>query len=284
MTITKSTLGKVSVTLLAVMFMVFSISATVLAQGQGQGQNNNQNGSNGVKKIQICHANTSNPNSEKPYTINDVSVNALNGHDGHIGDEGAGVVWNETIHNAYKTNGTKWGDIIPPTVIPGGMNWDKYGQAVYLNDCNYVEAVVANPVTFVNPTCDAKGTYTVPATKGVVYYLGDKVVAAGTYTVESDMTISVTAKAAKGYVLSEESKSEWSNKFVTPTNCDVAIVTPPASTPGTVAGASTTATPQVAVTPVGAADAGGAGTTALVGLVGSTLAVSLGAVIRKFSL
>jgi hypothetical protein len=41
---------------------------------------------------------------------------------------------------------------------------------------------------------------------------------------------------------------------------------------------------QVAVTPVGAADAGGAGTTALVGLVGSTLAVSLGAVIRKFSL
>lgn len=57
----------------------------------------------------------------------------------------------------------------------------------------------------------------------------------------------------------------------------VVVVTPPAVL-------ADTDEPQVAVTPVGAADAGGAGTTALVGLVGSTLAVSLGAVIRRFSL
>jgi hypothetical protein len=101
-------------------------------------------------------------------------------------------------------------------------------------------------------------------------------------TYESNMPPSYTIPG--GYTEEEASRTKEVSKLYTldvtnTVTCeDEEEETPPAVL------AAVTPTPQVAVKPVGAADAGGAGTTALVGLVGSTLAVSLGAVIRKFSL
>ncbi len=130
-------------------------------------------------------------------------------------------------------------------------------------------------VTFVNATCDALGSYTIPKSDGVKYSIGDEVVAAGTYPVKEDTTVVVTAAVTETYFLDKDAVVEWTNKFVTPTDCAKDV---PA-----VLGTATT-TPQVTVTPVGAADAGGTGTVALVGLVGSTVVLTLGAVIRKLSL
>lgn len=141
--------------------------------------------------------------------------------------------------------------------------------------CLDQRTVTPTAVTFVAPTCTVKGTYTVPTMAGVTYYLGEAVVAAGTYTVSTDSTVKVAAKLSEGYFLDKDAVTEWSKAFVTPT-CPVV------TTPGTVAGASTTA--QVAVKPVGSANAGGAGTLALVGLGASTVVLAFGVLVRKFSL
>jgi hypothetical protein len=94
------------------------------------------------------------------------------------------------------------------------------------------------------------------------------------YTVFKDLVMDeAAARVAQEY----EEEAEVMTDTLTATN----TVT---CTDGTVAGVSTTATPQVTATPVGAVDAGGAGSTALIGLVGSTVVVALGAAIRKFSL
>jgi hypothetical protein len=128
-------------------------------------------------------------------------------------------------------------------------------------------------VTFVDATCDALGTYTIPEFEGVEYYKDKEVVAAGTYDVDEDMTLVVSAEVMETYFLDEGAVVEWTNEFVTPTDCDE-------DTPAVLA--AVTPTPQVTATPVGAANAGGAGSTALVGLVASSAVLGLGVATKKF--
>lgn len=71
---------------------------------------------NGGEKVKICHATNSYSN---PYVSEEVSVNGLNGHDGHVNDPSKG----------------KWGDVIPPTDEFPGYNWTTAGQALLANDC-----------------------------------------------------------------------------------------------------------------------------------------------------
>jgi hypothetical protein len=90
----------------------------------------------------------------------------------------------------------------------------------------------------------------------------------------------------KDYLVGTSLPNYWdgtSKTVAVDTDCEDAPEEEEDEDDGAVLAADTDAK-QVAVTPVGAADAGGAGTAAFVGLVGSTLAVSLGAVIRRFSL
>ena len=176
---------------------------------------------NDDKKVTICHRTNSVNN---PYVSISVSENAVDGINGnnfgadHYGEHQGPVASSAAIAQALKDDKEKWGDIIPPLDgVHQGLNWTAAGQAVYLNHCNYVTAVTA-VVTFVAPTCDVLGSYTIPTTEGVVYSIGGNTVAAGEYDVQNGETVTVVATAEKGYYI--EGNTEWSYTFTAPTNCD----------------------------------------------------------------
>ncbi|WP_414698815.1 S-layer homology domain-containing protein, partial [Paenarthrobacter nitroguajacolicus] len=73
----------------------------------------------------------------------------------------------------------------------------------------FVVTPAAVAFTDVDGTKDDK--FTVPATAGVEYLVGGKVVAAGTYP--GSGTVTVTAKAVTDYVLAEGAKAEWAHEF-----------------------------------------------------------------------
>lgn len=76
----------------------------------------------------------------------------------------------------------------------------------------------ANPVvtpanvTFANPTCVTGGSYTIPATAGVVYKQNGVVRATGTYPASG--TVVITAEATTGYVL--DKAHSWTHTFSAP--------------------------------------------------------------------
>lgn len=72
-------------------------------------------------------------------------------------------------------------------------------------------AVSPAAVTFTDKDGTAADTYTVPATTGVEYRVGDKVVAAETYPGTGSVT--VTAAAGAGYILASGSVSSWTTIF-----------------------------------------------------------------------
>ncbi|MEI7631805.1 MAG: hypothetical protein WCJ60_00620 [bacterium] len=141
--------------------------------------------------------------------------------------------------------------------------------------CVAQRTVTPTAETFINATCDAKGSYTVPTSAGVEYLVGEEVVAAGTYSVTAPAKVTVTAQVEEGYFLDEEVATEWTHDYAAATNCQAVLGT---ST------TTTTATPQVTAKPVGAANAGGQGNVALIGLAGSSVILAAGALLRKFAL
>ena len=66
-------------------------------------------------------------------------------------------------------------------------------------------------VTFADAAGSASDSYTVPATEGVEYLVGDQAVAAGTYPGSGSVT--VTARALDGFVLADGATAEWSFTF-----------------------------------------------------------------------
>ena len=85
-------------------------------------------------KITICHA-----TGNGKYVSITISVNGLNGHDGHTDD------------------------IIPPHGSDPGRNWDEEGQAIWENGC--VEPTHPQPTpkpigVFASTTCNPNGTFT----------------------------------------------------------------------------------------------------------------------------
>ncbi|NCU38260.1 hypothetical protein EOL96_04370 [Candidatus Saccharibacteria bacterium] len=86
--------------------------------------------------------------------------------------------------------------------------------------------VVLTPVTAEKPTkndlCEtAEDTYIIPSVTGVIYMVGDEVVAAGEHPTGGAARVEVTAKAAAGYEL-EEGKTKWTLKF-TDKKCQVKV-------------------------------------------------------------
>jgi serine protease len=72
-------------------------------------------------------------------------------------------------------------------------------------------AVTPAAVVFTDRDGTAEDTYTVPATEGVEYLLGDRVVEAGTYP--GSGTITVKARTKVDYVLAEGATAEWFAAF-----------------------------------------------------------------------
>ncbi|MBP1135130.1 uncharacterized protein with LGFP repeats [Arthrobacter sp. PvP023] len=74
-------------------------------------------------------------------------------------------------------------------------------------------AVTPAAVTFSDQEGSAEDTFTVPATEGVEYLVGGKVVAAGTHPGAG--TVTVTARAKTDYRLASGAVSEWTTTFKT---------------------------------------------------------------------
>jgi LPXTG-motif cell wall-anchored protein len=138
-------------------------------------------------KVTICHATSSEKNPYRSIPVNTSSIDEIN--------------------NRHRNgHGDHTGDIIPSftspigTVFPG-LNWDAVGQAIWNNGCVVpplpVEVVVVAP-TMTDPTCDAPGVVVVPEVVGLVYV---------ELVVDGSVTVSV--KAADGFVLADGSATSW---------------------------------------------------------------------------
>ncbi len=105
--------------------------------------------------------------------------------------------------------------------------------------------VTPGAVTF-NDQCGTEGdTYTIPATEGVKYLVGDTVVKADTYN--GSGTVTVTAQAADGYVLAKDAVTSWTHTFTDESCGTTTSTTPPTTTPTT----PPTTTPPTTTPPAG---------------------------------
>lgn len=138
--------------------------------------------------------------------------------------------------------------------------------------CISQRTVTPAAVTFTNATCDSKGSYTVPTLAGVKYVVGEQVVEAGAYTVTAPANVTVTSQGINGYYLQEDAVTIWSHSFSAAANCQAVLST------------TTTATPQVAVAPKGAVNAGGQGNIVTKGLAVSAVLLTAGVFLKKISL
>ncbi len=75
-------------------------------------------------------------------------------------------------------------------------------------------------VTFTDECGTTNDTYTIPATEGVEYRVGDQVKPAGTHPATNSVT--VTANATTGYLLAEDATDNWNRTFDT-TACPVEV-------------------------------------------------------------
>lgn len=134
-----------------------------------------------------------------------------------------------------------------------------------------LECVTPDPVTFVDPTCDQQGSYTVPNSVGTEYFMGNFVVAAGTYDATNGTTVDINASPLRGYAFFTNATTSWSHDFTDPTNCEQPAPAPVA---------------QVTSTPVGPVHAGvgysSSKLPALIGLAGSLSLLGFG-LYRKFA-
>ncbi|MFJ4029190.1 S8 family serine peptidase [Paenarthrobacter sp. NPDC089989] len=71
--------------------------------------------------------------------------------------------------------------------------------------------VAPSPVVFKDLDGTAKDTFQIPAVKGVEYLVGSVIVPAGVY--RANGTVTVTARAAKDYVLAVGATTSWSHAF-----------------------------------------------------------------------
>lgn len=220
--------------------------------------------------VTICHRTNSVKNPYVRITVDQSAVDGEgnNDHSNHTGP----VATSEAVAQALKDAHVKWGDIIPPFDENPGLNWDAVGMAVFENGClggEEIEEVVPAAVTFVAPTCDKQGSYTIPTTENVVYKVDDSVVAAGTYTAANGSTVTVTAEATEGHFIPDEATDTWTNTFTAPANCGQVLS-------------------QVTTKPKGSVGAGAGGGSAssvatIVGLAGSASTLGLGLLVRKWT-
>jgi hypothetical protein len=83
----------------------------------------------------------------------------------------------------------------------------------------------AVPVIFIDNTCNHDGSYTIPASPGVVYKVNGSIVTNGAYTVASPQTVTVDAYAQSGYVL--DGTTTWTHEFTAPEDCTMNVTAAP---------------------------------------------------------
>ncbi|MEE6297353.1 family 16 glycoside hydrolase, partial [Georgenia wangjunii] len=93
----------------------------------------------------------------------------------------------------------------------GGGETVFYRNIQIANLADLPEEVAPAAVTFADEGGAENDTFTIPAVEGVEYVVGDAVVAAGTYP--GSGTVTVTARAAEGFVLAEGAQAEWVHTF-----------------------------------------------------------------------
>ena len=132
-----------------------------------------------------------------------------------------------------------------PSSLPTG--WTKTGEShaqwtytLQSKKCDIV--VTPGAVTFDDQCGTNDDTYTIPSTEGVEYLVGEEVVKAGTYP--GSGTVTVTAKAAEGYVLAKDVTTSWTHTFTDESCGTTTSTTPPTTTPTT----PPTTTPAVPTT------------------------------------
>lgn len=81
-----------------------------------------------------------------------------------------------------------------------------------------IEEVTPAEVTFVDPTCEVAGSYTIPEQTGVAYQVDGATVPAGTYSAEAGESVTVTAVALEGFSLI--GTTGWSHPFVIEGECE----------------------------------------------------------------
>lgn len=129
--------------------------------------------------------------------------------------------------------------------------------------------VTPDPVTFTDATCNQQGSYTVPTSEGTEYFMGNAVVAAGTYDAVNGTTVDINASPLRGYAFFTNATTSWTHDFVAPTDCEQPA---PAA--------------QVTVTPAGPVHAGVGYSSiklpVIIGLAGSASLLGFG-LYRKFA-
>ncbi len=203
----------------ALSLLVLLVGAVLLPLGSIVGATQD----NGLK-IMICHRANAVDNPYQNIQVNQNSTDGSGGNGDHFDEHKGPLAYSETVAQNLKDDHIEWGDIIPPiagTDAAAGLNWTHLGQAMWDNDCTYVTMVdEVQAVTFVNPTCDVDGSYTIPSTEGVTYYINDDPVSAGSYPVTSDATVTVIAKANKGYFIDDSATTSWTHEFTVPSDED----------------------------------------------------------------
>ncbi|MEO5628107.1 MAG: hypothetical protein ABIQ89_04455 [Candidatus Saccharimonadales bacterium] len=223
-------------------------------------------------KVTICHATNSVSN---PYTKPEVNADSADGDTGN--DNGKGdhsthsgpVATTPQVAQALKNAKQSWGDIIPPHNNYAGLNWTAEGEAIYNNNCEYVEPDFDEPLITYEVTCPR--------------VVGGKVVVALTNEGQADGTAGVngdTVDVPAGTTV--ELEFDQGQKIQIVINDKVVFNETPVCGGKGADETTTPATPEVAqvVAPTAAVNAGNGAIAGLVSLVAVSLASVVAGVIR----
>ncbi|MDQ0209547.1 carboxypeptidase regulatory-like domain-containing protein [Arthrobacter bambusae] len=129
-----------------------------------------------------------------------------------------------SLGKLYSGNTVTEAAAVPVTVGVGADT--PIGELSYKAAPSPVQATPA-PVVFTDKDGTKDDSYTIPATTGVDYLIGGKVISAGTYP--GTGTVTVTAQAQTGYILAAGATTQWTVTFSTA----IAGFVPPAVSPFT---------------------------------------------------
>lgn len=303
---------KLVVTTLAVSTLVFSMSIVGVASATQQTNPEK-------KKVTICHRTNSVTNPYRKITVSENAADGISGNTGphadHYGRHKGPLAESLAKAQELKENKAKWGDIIPPVAGKhSGLNWTAKGQAIYNNNCNYVDYFMfekdwkGDEVSLegVKVTFDFKFNGNAASWNlgdaAVVVTPGDKLTEIKETVTGLPENCTSGAELVSEYTVPSSNDEDSYRKKASATGVTHTVPatntvdckedtqegeTPQTSGRGGATPTPTTSATQVTSVPVGSVSAGGGGadtsSSALFGLLGSILALGLG-IVRKVTI